>query len=226
MKIKKKLKKTQKEIKKTQKEIKKTQEEINVKINETQGEFREKLTDIRDLIERRGGFTILLRASYKGVLKKDEYQFSIFGRGHYASAKGWYLMPYNGRIEKIVLKTPYDYRINRARDTFRHDTLITSFIQIQVRKNRGEILPVKTYLCNLFYVEKLWEKPDPLKDEVKQIIIYDNHLEHYELDRNIFLREGDEIGIQTVLPYPKAYEFLKNGNNEYLLDLFVTMHHE
>ena len=64
-------------------------------------------------------------------------------------------------------------------------------------------------MCNLFYAKKDEENVDPIWDEVKQIIIYDNNQEHHELDRNIFLREGDEIGIQTVLPYPKAYEFLK-----------------
>ena len=67
---------------------------------------------------------------------------------------------------------------------------------------------------------------DPILDEVKQIIIYYNNQEHYELDRNIFLRKGDEIGIQTVLPYPKAYEFLKKGNNKYSIDFFITMHLE
>ena len=82
-------------------------------------------------------------------------------------------------------------------------------MQIQVRKDHGKILVVKTYMCNLFYVKKDKENVDPIWDEVKQIIIYDNIQEHHELDHNIFLREGDEIGIQTVLPYPKAYEFFK-----------------
>ena len=73
--------------------------------------------------------------------------------------------------------------------------------------------------------KKDWGNLNPLWDEVKKIIIYDNNLEYHELDRNIFLRKGDGIGIQTILPYPKAYEFFKN-NDEYSLELFVTMYHK
>ena len=67
-------------------------------------------------------------------------------------------------------------------------------------------------MCNLFYAKK--DDVDPILDEVKQIIIFDNNPEHHQLDRSIFLHKGAEIGIQTVLPYPKAYEFFKNGNNK------------
>ena len=78
-------------------------------------------------------------------------------------------------------------------------------------------------MCNLFYDKIYGKKPDPLKDEVKKIIIYDNNAEHHELDRRILLHKDDEIGIKTVLPYPKAYEIFKNGNNnEYLVGLFIT----
>ena len=64
----KKKKKTQEEIKKLKKKLKRTQKEINVKSVETQSDFKGKLMDIEDLIERRGGLSILLTSSYTGVL--------------------------------------------------------------------------------------------------------------------------------------------------------------
>ena len=82
MKIKKKLKKLKKKFKKTQGEINKTQEDFNLRFD-----------DIVNLIKRREGVTFMLRASYKGVLKKDEYQFTLFSPYHLGTSNGWYLMP-------------------------------------------------------------------------------------------------------------------------------------
>ena len=79
-------------------------------------------------------------------------------------------------------------------------------------------------MCNLFYDKIDGKKPDPLKDEVKKIIIYNNLAEHHQLDRRVFIHKYDEIGIKTVLRYPKAYEIFKNGNNnEYLVGLALTI---
>ena len=134
-------------------------------------------------------------------------------------------MPYKGKIERIVLKTPHNYKENyhdldHIAKSDDYTTIIGPFLQIQARTGYGRISIVKTYMCNLFYVKK--DDVDPIWDEVKQIIIYDNNQEHHELDHSIFLRKGEEIGIQTVLPYPKAYEFLKNDNNKnYSLDFFI-----
>ena len=116
------------EIKKTQEEIKKTQKEINVKISETQRDFKGKLMDIEDLIERRGGLSILLTSSFTGVLKKDEYQLTLnYHTNRIYIPTGFFIIPYNGKIEDVVLKTPHDYRKNREWKTDGYDTIILTF---------------------------------------------------------------------------------------------------
>ena len=190
------------EIKKNNEKIKETRQEINEKINETQREFNQRLDDLFSLVKGKGGI--------KGDLKKDEYQFRY--SPHYGDVRiEWYKMPYNGKIENIVLKTPYNYNkhyrdLDHIAKSDDYTIIIRPFLQIQVGTAYG-ISVVKTYMCNLFYAKK--NNVDPIWDEVKQIIIFDNIQEHHELDRSIFLHKGNEIGIRTVLPYPKAYEFLK-----------------
>ena len=152
------------EIKKTQEEIKKTQKEINEEIYETQKDFNWKFGDILDMFKRRGGITILMWASHEGVLKKDEYQFSypsyhIRDRLHQLDTPdGWYKLPYNGKIEQLVLKTPHNYKSHYHDHITKSDdytTTIRPFLQIQVRTDRSHISVAKTYMCNLFYVKKI-----------------------------------------------------------------------
>ena len=215
------------EIKKNNEKINETRQEINEKINETQREFNQRLDNLFSLIKRSGGISIIVRARYDGDLKKDGYHFHY--SPHYdALQSGWFSMPYEGRIEQIVLKTPYNYKkhyldLDHFARSDDYTTIIKPFLQIQAKPYRDDPpVPVKTYMCNLFYAKK--DDVDPIWDEVKQIIIYDNTHEYHELDRGIFLRKGSEIGIQTVLPYPKAYEFLKNGNNKYYsLEFFIRV---
>ena len=162
------------EIKKTEEEIKKTQEEINGKINETQEDFNRRFDDIVELFKNGGGVIVMVRAQYQGVLKKDEYQFSFNQSPRNDGRDEWYLMPYYGRIEDIVLKTPYDYKywLDKLRYG-EYDTIIRPFLQIEVKKRSGGTRIVKThlvkaYFCNLFYDKIDGKKPDPLKDEVKK----------------------------------------------------------
>ena len=77
-------------------------------------------------------------------------------------------------------------------------------------------------MCNLFYEKKKDRDVDPLQDEVKKIIIFDNVGEYPQFDRSNFIEKGSRIGIQTLLPYPKAYEFLNNEKNKvYLMVFFI-----
>ena len=81
-------------------------------------------------------------------------------------------------------------------------------------------------MCNLFYAKKD-DDVDPTRDEVKQIIIFDANAEHHQFDRNMVIEKDFKIGIQTILPYPKAYEFLKNGKSKnYSLDFFIRVYPE
>ena len=213
------------EIKKNNEKINETRQEINEKINETQRDFNMRFDDLSVLIRERGDINTIIWASFKGDLKKDEYQFT-FDPYHSGLPKGWYKMRHSGKIENIVLKTPYNFKehyrdLDHIAKSDDYTTIIRPFLQILVGTDYG-ISIAKTYMCNLFYAKK--DNVDPVWDVVKQIIIYDNIQEHQELDHNIFLYKGNEIGIRTVLPYPKAYEFLKKGNNKNSsLDFFIRV---
>ena len=150
-----------KEIKKINEKINETRQEINEKINETrqeinetQRDFNRRLDNIFSLIANRGGITIMIEAWYEGDLKKDEYHFH-YSPYYDASRSGWFSMPYYGKIEQIVLKTPHNYKkhyrdLDHIAKSDDYTTIIRPFLQIQVRKDHGEILVVKTYMCNLF----------------------------------------------------------------------------
>ena len=104
------------EIKKTQEEIKKTRGEINEKISKNQEDFNTKYTDIVGLVNQGYGTRFaMLQASYKGVLKKDEYQFTYTNLVRLCTTNGWYSIPYSGKIVEVVLKTPHDYTNNSSR---------------------------------------------------------------------------------------------------------------
>ena len=166
-----------------------------------------------------------IRGLYTGVLEKDRYQFSFHSiRG---IDKREIMAYHQGKILRAKLKTSHDYSNNLSwwkREHDKYDVIISPFLQIGVRKvgGYGEITVVKTYMCNIFYDKFYGEKPDPLKDEVKKIIIYDAGAEHNQLDHTVLLGKGDDIGVKTVLPYPKAYEIFKNDeNNEYTVDMDI-----
>ena len=143
------------EIKKNNEKINETRQEINEKINETQRDFNMRFDDLFNLIHKSGGINTILWASFKGDLKKDEYQFT-FDPYHDGLPKGWYKMRYEGKIEQIVLKTPYNYKkhyrdLDHIAKSDDYTTIIRPFFTNSSKNclwNLGsENLHVQPFLC-------------------------------------------------------------------------------
>ena len=216
-------------IKEIRRDINEIRREVNEKIDTFKREWNEKYGRLIYMIKRNDGLLTSAKAKFTGVLKKDGYQFSFYGGCDDNLQNGWCKMKYNCKVEHLTFDSPLHYTENSHRYDFyrfvnndRYTTLIRPFFQIQVYKNQWEDFVLKTYMCNLFYEKKEDEAVDPTQDEVKKIIIFDNLSEYPQFDCNIFIEKGSRIGIQTLLPYPKAYEFLnKEKNKEYSIDFFI-----
>ena len=88
-----------------------------------------------------------------------------------------------------------------------------------IKKVTGEESKVKSYTCNLHYDKNPEGKVNPLKDELKRVIIYDYD---YDEIRNISISESDAINIKTDLANPKLYEFSKD-DDIYLFTFFIEL---
>ena len=102
----KKINETRREI---NEKINETRQEIYGKINEAQLENTKRLKNILRLVKGSGGLLTIIAASFVGDLKKDEYQFS-YSPSHDLLYNGWSTIPYYGKVEHLVLKTPYNYK--------------------------------------------------------------------------------------------------------------------
>ena len=130
-------------------------------------------------------------------------------------------MPNSGRIRKIILKTPYDH----SKSPFiagGYDVVVTSFLKIEAKTTWGEKL-VKSYFCNLYYDKIRGKKPDPLKDKVRKLVMYDVSYEYHEIKTDIWLNMDDVINIRTDLAYPKAYEIFKD-NDIYIVTFLIELY--
>ena len=113
----------------------------------------------------------MVQANYQGRLKEGKYQFNFLGNIKNNDENMGFLMPNSGRIKKIILKTPYDH----GKYPFMaggYDVVITSFLKIEVKTAWREKI-VKSYFCNLYYDKIRGKKPDPLKDKVRKLVMYD-----------------------------------------------------
>ena len=214
-------------IKEIRRDINVIRQEVNEKIEAFKREWNIKYGTLLDLIRRNDGLLVSFKAEFTGVLKKDGYQFYF----HWCDVlrNGWCKMEHYCKVEHLSFDSPLHYTKNRGKYEFhrfvnndKYTTIIRPIFQIQVYKNQWEDFVLKTFMCNLFYEKKKDRDVDPLHVEVKNIIIFDNVGEYPQFDRNNFIEKGSRIGIQTLLPYPKAYEFLNNEKNkEYSMVFFI-----
>ena len=166
---------------------------------------------------------IVVNARYQRRLNFGKYQFSFLGNIKNDDKNIGFLMPHSGQLKKIILKTPFDF--NRLTHSYRHSDYVVipmPLLKIVVKKKiTGKESKVKSYTCELHYNKIPEGEVDPLKDELKRVIVYDYDYDSDEI-RNTSITGGDTINIITDLTNPKVYEFSKD-DDIYLFTFLIEL---